>query len=612
MTTPRPEQRLIELVVQTRLEDPDAQEVAELQALLDDPKLRRLYIELVNLHSHLATAHTQHAPDEEAEQAALTDVVATLYASEPEPIHIDSSTPLTRKAYASALSYVVEHTFTPKHIALMATAAAVLLGVVLAIVFMIGGPGDEQPIANTPVQTDSTDEPIKVQPIVATLTAEHDAVWDRKPGEDLFAGQRLQLIDGSAEITTQRGAVAVLEAPATIELIDSPNALRLYSGKLVGICETESSKGFLVRTAHVDVTDLGTRFGVDVTKPSVSAVHVFEGEVELAKPAQAGTPGAVNTRLVKGQASSVNRAGHISSIKAETLVGFASAESLALMGVVSPRQRWVEERERLMRDPGVIAVVPFIRPGSDWPDGFGYGQLRFYDNQYLAKLSRSDAELFSEPVAWDGDRGIGDSILFDSSGAVFIDLHNARGGRAEMAGLINENGLIGQPGTTLYISWRMQGGGVGLDPKAYAGLSLMRGDRPQADEPLFIGCVHQSTDWSAHPRSTGQNQPDNNSPIRSLTRSGSSLQADADAHLWLVRIDFAEGSDRVQVYLDPDLGAPELPEANLEIKDHDVSFDRLRFTIGDGAMAWRLSDLVISTTRPSVSLKPVTRGDKED
>ena len=59
-------------------------------------------------------------------------------------------------------------------------------------------------------------------------TTEHDAVWDRQPGEDLYAGQRLTLTQGFAEITTTRGAVAILEAPVTIELLNNDNALRLH------------------------------------------------------------------------------------------------------------------------------------------------------------------------------------------------------------------------------------------------------------------------------------------------------------------------------------------------------------------------------------------------
>ncbi|MEM9347877.1 MAG: FecR domain-containing protein [Planctomycetota bacterium] len=203
-------------------------------------------------------------------------------------IHIDSSTPLTRKAYSSALSYVIKHTFTPKRVAILATAAALLLGVVLAIVLLVGGPDGTQEIAGTPEQPAAVDGQIDARPrVVATLTAERDAVWERQPVPDLRAGQRFKLTQGTAEITTQRGAVAILEAPATVELLDNDNdndndnAIRLHAGKLVGICDTESSKGFTVFTDTAEVTDIGTVFGVERDAFGQTMVGVLSGHVVL-------------------------------------------------------------------------------------------------------------------------------------------------------------------------------------------------------------------------------------------------------------------------------------------------------------------------------------------
>lgn len=130
--------------------------------------------------------------------------------------------------------------------------------------------------------------------IVATLTDTHDAQWADlaegalAPGSPLHAGDKLTLTEGFAEITTNHGAIAIVEAPATIELIDSPNAMRLHAGKLVGICETESSKGFLVRTPHMDIFDVGTKFGVTASEDAVD-VSVLVGEVRIERetvPAQ--------------------------------------------------------------------------------------------------------------------------------------------------------------------------------------------------------------------------------------------------------------------------------------------------------------------------------------
>jgi len=186
-------------------------------------------------------------------------------------------------------------------------AAAVLLVVTLFLVF--SGEEDRSPHrfadqgAGTPVQDDP---PVGLpSAIVATLTAQHSAQWAEgalAPGSSLHPNQTLTLTAGFAEITTSRGAVAIIEAPATIELLNNDNAIRLHAGRLVGICETASSKGLLVRTPHMDITDLSTRFGVDATQADATRVHVLEGEVEVVGVSASGQTADEPKRLTAGHA----------------------------------------------------------------------------------------------------------------------------------------------------------------------------------------------------------------------------------------------------------------------------------------------------------------------
>jgi hypothetical protein len=290
----------------------NAEQVAAFEAYLrEDSERAKAFVRQAMLDSHLTELmHEQNVQDISTDLSSdsklgllvepLVEPASSKNDIELPPIHLDT-TALTKQKYVAALSYVLRHTFTPKRIATLATAAVLLLGMVLAIVTLTG-PDESQSIAEIPDVTTPPVEAAPINPIVATLTAEHDAQWASASlarGSDLRAGDRLMLIQGLAEITTRRGAVAIIEAPATIDFIDSPNALRLHAGKLVGICETESSKGFLVRTPHMDVTDLGTRFGVDASQTEATEVHVYQGEVEVAHPtADHGTP----QRIIQGQA----------------------------------------------------------------------------------------------------------------------------------------------------------------------------------------------------------------------------------------------------------------------------------------------------------------------
>jgi len=179
--------------------------------------------------------------------------------------------------------------------ALGGIAALLLVGLYLVGVF--DRPTPTEPIADQPA-TDTS---------VATLVSMTDAQWQSadgsKPtqGMPIQPGTRLTLTAGQATFTTQRGAVATIQAPSSVQFIDHNNAIRLNAGKLVGVCETLSSKGFFVRTPQMDVVDLGTRFGVDASNPSTTEVHVFEGEVEVAT--RSDTPQITPTiqTLVAGQ-----------------------------------------------------------------------------------------------------------------------------------------------------------------------------------------------------------------------------------------------------------------------------------------------------------------------
>ncbi|MEM9345942.1 MAG: FecR family protein [Planctomycetota bacterium] len=187
--------------------------------------------------------------------------------------------------------------------AMIAGVAAVLV-LTLVIVFSSGddrpGPIADQVDNNSEPGVVGSDRPT-IDPVIAALTAEHDAVWDRRPGESLSAGQRFTLIEGFAEVTMKRGGVVLLEAPCTIELIHD-NAIRLDRGRLVGIVESERAQGFLVRTPQIDVVDLGTRFGVEADPTSDhSAVSVIEGLVEVsAIETDSGQPSVVRLEAEQG------------------------------------------------------------------------------------------------------------------------------------------------------------------------------------------------------------------------------------------------------------------------------------------------------------------------
>ncbi|MEM6505744.1 MAG: FecR domain-containing protein, partial [Planctomycetota bacterium] len=290
------------------------EDTARLDRLLQSSdEAKRLYVQYMSVASILESrGAAEEQADGSAEPAGTVDhdLLAELLEQEqeaevavvaqPEVLRLKAGRDKQAWQLAGAWRFVVRQPAVWG-----AVAAAVALAVTLVIVFTGGGEQPER-VAEQPGNTGQPKPAVPDTPAlaeaVATLTAERGAVWQQRPGRDLYAGQRFTLTEGFAEITTRRGAVATIEAPAMIELFDSDNALRLVTGKLVGICETESSKGFVVRTPHMDVTDIGTRFGIDATQADLTEVHVLRGEVEVVRPAGAGEPAPEPIRVVQGQA----------------------------------------------------------------------------------------------------------------------------------------------------------------------------------------------------------------------------------------------------------------------------------------------------------------------
>jgi hypothetical protein len=89
----------------------------------------------------------------------------------------------------------------------------------------------------------------------------------------------LELVEGIATVKFDSGAEVVMEAPATLELVDAM-ACRLVKGTLVADVPP-SAIGFSVDTPNAKVVDYGTRFGVSAGEDGKYLVQVLEGLVEV-------------------------------------------------------------------------------------------------------------------------------------------------------------------------------------------------------------------------------------------------------------------------------------------------------------------------------------------
>ena len=150
----------------------------------------------------------------------------------------------------------------------------------------------EQPNAATP-------SPPVMPAMVATILGSVDARWrnesiDIKPGTRLLSVPH-KLDEGLVQIRMDDGAVLVVEAPTEFELVAS-NRANLKVGRVVGDVPPEAI-GFTIETPSSIIVDLGTEFGVQVSRGDDVRVDVFSGEVT----ATAGVTGEAYS-ILEGEA----------------------------------------------------------------------------------------------------------------------------------------------------------------------------------------------------------------------------------------------------------------------------------------------------------------------
>lgn len=317
-------------------EDDRAELIARLKA---DEQAQQLYIE----YQHLSASMFEYAQERliSAQDAAnpLTLLAEMERKAVSEPVVLAEPSELVsganRKPNQIAwrelpiiAGYVLSQAYGSRPLRWSVAAGFAVAG--LLAVLMIFGPG-AQP---TGEELAGPAPALAPQPaVVATLTDQHNARWGHAApqlGQPLRSGRRLVLTEGFAEIRTQRGAVAMLEAPCTVELIDSPNALRLHRGKLVGSCLTASSKGFIVKTDQADITDIGTEFGVEVSVGGLTHLQVFRGEVRADAIGQDGRAGS-SAAILAGQAVEINASNGLRFVALEPNV-FASLRGYWVQG----------------------------------------------------------------------------------------------------------------------------------------------------------------------------------------------------------------------------------------------------------------------------------------
>jgi hypothetical protein len=199
----------------------------------------------------------------------------------------------------------------------------------------------------------------------ALLNGVVDAQWsssDEAPrtGAPLDPGW-LRLKSGLAQVVFYSGARVVIEGPAELQII-SPTEASCSTGRLTAEVPPQA-RGFRIKTPHMDVTDLGTAFGLDV-KDGATELHVFKGSVEF-RP----STGSARQTLREGSGAVAEGSRPPRSIPADA-AAFASLFQAGAKSVAAEASRYDQWRAaslRLNQDPSLLVHFDFEHTApSDW------------------------------------------------------------------------------------------------------------------------------------------------------------------------------------------------------------------------------------------------------
>lgn len=192
---------------------------------------------------------------------------------------------------------------------------------------------------------------------VAMLNRVVNARWsetERPPrlGAPLEPG-RLLLESGLAQIVFYNGARVVIEGPAELQLVSSSEAV-CTRGTLIGEVPPPA-KGFRIVSPRMDVTDLGTSFGLKVDGDR-SELHVFEGRVGFRADPTAG-----RQDLAGGEGAVVDGNGpprRIPAVRSE-FSGLFDLQAKSVAAEARRYDRWRDTVRDLREDPSLWVHLDF-------------------------------------------------------------------------------------------------------------------------------------------------------------------------------------------------------------------------------------------------------------
>jgi hypothetical protein len=260
----------------------------------------------------------------------------------------------------------------PRAAALTLAAATVLVGLsIMAIDRVTDNPSAQSPAKG---QSSTSDRPLAAAKLSGVVGARWAGAKLDLPEDELFPnGQRLELVEGLAELYFRSGARVVVQGPAILQIRDE-NSVWVSVGRIAAVVST-GAQPFAVRTHVADLTSAGAQFGAEIDVDNSLVTQVYDGNVELQLNHELGP--SARSSVGKGQGLRVDAAsGRIGPLPEPNRVRFV---------------RYLPGYE--MR----LSLADLVAGG----DGVGGGAHQAY-HRGISVGDGTAVEDYVVPAAWDG------------------------------------------------------------------------------------------------------------------------------------------------------------------------------------------------------------------
>jgi hypothetical protein len=407
---------------------------------------------------------------------------------------------------------------------------------------------------------------------VARVTGTHNCVWDTAAGlvafgDHLCAGQRVELLEGLAEITFNDGATVLLEGPASF-VIDAPDRAALTSGRLAAFVP-KRAQGFRLHTPTLDVFEVGAEFGLLAQESGAAELHVFNG---LVKADVLDPQGHAWQRLQlnASEAARVNP-------RATTVVEFPAEDAKFVRSMLPSSGP----------HDGLLAYDGFRYPEgplSAQNGGFGWAGPWFIisaDEDQGDSNAVLPGSLTHENVVPAGNR----AAITAQRNRIRRSLATSVGGVFDSAGLVeNQDGvrLVGRDGNVIYLSFLQR---VSAVDDGFYGVELHRGD----GNPNRVLCIGNGADGTGYGATSNVN-------IYGKDNFPALGDENQDVNLFVIKIRYGVGNrDIVEVFRNPESLRDEQANVPTATLTGNFAFDRISLANFDGSKHMEVDELRVGT-----------------